>query len=70
VLGDRVALINANGIQSQVLQAPWIDTYETLRVIPNPYAEKTSIQWQVTSDTNSQVGLRIEGFLVDNTYLA
>ncbi len=69
VLGYRVFQQNANGIQSLVLQSPWIDTYETNRVVPNPYPEKTSIQWQVTSDTTSQVGIRVEGVLIRNDLL-
>ena len=69
VLGYRVFQINANGIQSLVLQSPWIDTYETIRTVANPYPEKTSIQWQVTSDTTSQVGVRVEGILIDNSLL-
>ena len=69
ILGYRVYQLSPNGIQSLVLQSPWIDTYETNRVIPNPYTEKTSIQWQVTSDTISQVGVRVEGILIRNNLL-
>jgi hypothetical protein len=69
VLGYRVYQ-QFNGLTSLLLQSPWIDTYETQRVVPNPYAERTSIQWQVTSDTTSQVGVRVEGVLVNNTILA
>lgn len=69
VLGYRVYQQNASGIVSLVLQSPWIDTYETQRIVPNPYPEKTSIQWQVTSDTTSQVGVRVEGILVQNSLL-
>jgi hypothetical protein len=68
VLGYRVYQ-QFNGLQALVLQSPWIDTYETLRVIPNPYQEKTSIQWQVNSDTTSQVGVRVEGVLINNSLL-
>lgn len=68
VLGYRV-FQQFNGLTALVLQSPWIDTYETLRVVPNPYQEKTSIQWQVTSDTTSQVGIRIEGILINNSLL-
>ena len=68
VLGYRV-FQQFNGLTSLLLQSPWIDTYETNRVVPNPYAEKTSIQWQVTSDTTSQVGIRVEGILVRNDLL-
>lgn len=66
VLGYRVYTRNASGIESYVLQSPWADFYETNRVVPNPYFEKTSIQWQVTSDTTSQVGVRVEGILIRN----
>lgn len=69
VLGYRVLQLSPTGLQSILLQSPWIDTYETNRVIPNPYVEKTSIQWQITSDTISQVGIRVEGVLIDNTLL-
>ena len=68
VLGYRVYQ-QFNGLTSLLLQSPWIDTYETNRVVPNPYAEKTSIQWQVTSDTTSQVGIRVEGLLIRNDLL-
>ena len=69
VLGYRVFTLSATGLQSLVLQSPWIDVYESNRVVPNPYPEKTSIQWQITSDTISQVGIRVEGVLIDNTLL-
>lgn len=69
VLGYRVLQQSAAGIQSLLLQSPWINTYETNRVVPNPYAEKTSIQWQVTSDTTSQIGIRVEGILISNSLL-
>ncbi len=69
VLGYRVFQLNVNGIQSLVLESPWVDQYETVRIVPNPYPEKTSIQWQVTSDTTSQVGIRVEGVLIRNDLL-
>ena len=68
VLGYRV-FQQFNGLTSLLLQSPWIDTYETNRVVPNPYQEKTSIQWQVTSDTLSQVSIRVEGILIKNGLL-
>ena len=68
VLGYRVYQ-QYNGLTSLLLQSPWIDMYETNRVVPNPYQEKTSIQWQVTSDTTSQVGIRVEGILIRNDLL-
>lgn len=69
VLGYRNYQVSSTGLISTLLQSPWIDTYETNRVVPNPYPEKTSIQWQVTSDTTSQVGIRVEGILVNNSLL-
>lgn len=69
VLGYRVYQQSATGLVSLLLQSPWIDTYETVRTVPNPYLEKTSIQWQVTSDTVSQVGIRVEGILINNSLL-
>lgn len=69
VLGYRVYQ-QFNGLQALLLQSPWIDTYETLRIVPNPYQEKTSIQWQVNSDTTSQVGIRVEGVLIRNSIAA
>lgn len=69
VLGYRNYQISSTGLVSILLQSPWIDTYETNRVVPNPYPEKTSIQWQVTSDTTSQVGIRVEGILIRNDLL-
>lgn len=69
VLGYRVYQLSPTGLVSTLLQSPWIDTYETVRTVPNPYVEKTSIQWQVTSDTTSQVGIRVEGILIRNDLL-
>lgn len=68
VLGYRVYQ-QFNGLTSLLLQSPWIDMYETNRVVPNPYQEKTSIQWQVMSDTTSQIGIRVEGLLISNSLL-
>ena len=68
VLGYRV-FQQFNGLQNYLVQSPWINTYETVRVVPNPYQEKTSIQWQFTSDTTSQVSIRIEGLLISNSLL-
>jgi hypothetical protein len=51
-----------------ILQAPYFDIYEAMRVGPFKYAEKTSIQWRSRTHTStSAVGMVIEGFLVKNT---
>lgn len=47
-----------------VLQSPYFQTYEAVRVVPFRYEEKTSIQWRSRTQTNtSAVGMVIEGIL-------
>lgn len=58
------------GLVNIVLTFPFPTNYNSLKVVPRPYAEKTDIQWQVSaSSSNTKVGGQIEGFLVSNTYL-
>lgn len=48
-----------------VLQSPYFQSYEAVRVIPFRYAEKTSVQWRSRTQSNtSAVGMVIEGILV------
>lgn len=66
-LNYRVQTINVNGIMGQVLTSPFATNYETDRVVPNPYPEKTSVQWQCQSPTQvSGIGVRVEGILISN----
>lgn len=58
----------SNAVSYSVLQAPYFQVYEAMRVGPFKYTEKTSIQWRSRTHTNtSAVGMVIEGFLVKNT---
>lgn len=58
----------SNSVSYTVLQSPYFQNYEAMRVGPFKYAEKTSIQWRSRTHTNtSAVGMVIEGFLVKNT---
>tara|TARA_R110000772_G_scaffold164365_1_gene275788 strand:- start:333 stop:1076 length:744 start_codon:yes stop_codon:yes gene_type:complete len=48
-----------------VLQSPYFQSYEAMRVVPFRYAEKTSVQWRSRTQTNtSAVGMVIEGILI------
>jgi hypothetical protein len=56
-----------NGVILSILQSPFTQRYEARRVVPFPYAEKTSLQWH--SNANAQtaaVGVVIEGILIKN----
>ena len=51
-----------------ILTFPFIDQYNSVKVVPRPYLEKTDIQWQVQSSTGtSRVGGQIEGYLILNS---
>ncbi len=52
-------------VKYSVLQAPYFQSYEAVRVVPFKYAEKTSVQWRSRTETNtSSVGMVIEGILI------
>ena len=62
------SVVVSNSVSYTVLQSPYFQVYEAMRVGPFKYAEKTSIQWRSRTHTNtSEVGMVIEGFLVKNT---
>ena len=66
-LDYRVYTVSGNGIIGNVLTSPFATNYETARVVPTPYAEKTSVQWQCRStQQNCAIGIRIEGLLIRN----
>lgn len=66
----RISTINSNGIIGQVVTSPFPTTYETVRITPNPYPEKTTVQWQCSSPSQTvSIGLRIEGLLIQNSLL-
>lgn len=56
------------GIITILQQAPFVQTYQTTRVAPRPYAGKTDIQWQVgTSADTGIVSVAVEGILIEGT---
>ena len=71
-VGSQTALYRSwtrspTGIVSIVLTFPIQQLYNSTKVVPRPYPEKTDIQWQVASSTNnSQIGGQIEGYLIAN----
>jgi hypothetical protein len=57
----------ANGVINIVLTFPFKDQYNSVKVVPRAYIEKTDIQWQAASSSNSnQTGGQIEGYLIQN----
>jgi len=66
----RVQTFTATGLVQTVLQAPFTATYQTLRVAPRAYTQKTDIQWQAAGNPSSgtlSVGIGVEGILISNT---
>jgi hypothetical protein len=57
----------ANGVILSILQSPFSGRYEARRVVPFPYAEKTSLQWHANTNlSTASVGIVIEGILIKN----
>lgn len=51
-----------------VLTFPMQQQYNSAKIVPRPYTEKTDIQWQVASSSGtSRIGGQIEGYLIANT---
>ena len=58
---------SANGVINTILTFPFPVNYNSLKVVPRPYPEKTDIQWQVASASGSaKVGGQVEGYLIQN----
>lgn len=58
---------NSAGVINIVLTFPFPVNYNSLKVVPRPYLEKTDIQWQVSSKSgSSEIGGQIEGYLIQN----
>jgi hypothetical protein len=58
---------NALGVINVILTFPFPVNYNSLKVVPRPYLEKTDVQWQVASASGSaKVGGQIEGYLIQN----
>lgn len=56
------------GLVNIVLTFPIVSQYNSTKVVPRPYAEKTDIQWQVSAGNGVSIGGQIEGYLISNTY--
>ncbi len=55
-----------SGLTTKVLQFPLTTQYNSIKIVPRPYASKTDVQWQCNSTGTSQVGIQIEGYLIQN----
>lgn len=57
------------GLISIVLNFPLTSQYNSVKVVPRPYFEKTDIQWQVAAANNVAIGGQIEGYLIQNSVI-
>lgn len=57
---------NPQGLTTKVLQFPLVSDYNSVKIVPRPYVEKTDIQWQCSATATSQIGGQIEGYLIAN----
>lgn len=61
---------SASGVQSVAQNAAFVNNYETHRVMPRPFSEKTDIQLQARVNANSYVvSIAAEGYLIQNDVL-
>lgn len=61
---------NPSGLINIVLSFPMQQQYNSTKVVPRPYPEKTDIQWQVASSSGtSNIGGQIEGYLIANSLI-
>jgi hypothetical protein len=68
---DWVQYRNVNttslGVTSLTQQAPFVNSYESQRVMPRPFSEKTDIQLQAKTSANTYaVSIAAEGYLIKN----
>jgi hypothetical protein len=55
----------SSGVTSLTQQAPFVNSYESQRVMPRPFPEKTDIQLQAKTSANTYaVSIAAEGYLV------
>lgn len=63
----RVWTVDSTGIITTLLQAPFTFNYQTVRVVPRAYLQKTDIQWQcAAASQTAAVGIGVEGILIKN----
>lgn len=71
--GNNTALYRSwtkdpTGLTNVILIFPFPINYNSLKVVPRPYQEKTDIQWQVASQSGTtRIGGQIEGYLISNS---
>jgi len=58
-----------DGLITVVLNFPLVSQYNSTKVVPRPYPEKTDIQWQVSASGNVAIGGQIEGYLISNSVI-
>lgn len=58
----------SGGITTQqiVLTASFTSVYQTTRIVPRAYTEKTDIQWQLNQSNPAPGSIQLEGILVSN----
>ncbi len=63
----RSYTVAANGVINVVLTFPFPAEYNSVKIVPRPYPEKTDIQWQAAATSGStRIGGQIEGYLIQN----
>lgn len=63
----RSYTISPNGVINTVLTFPFPSEYNSVKIVPRPYPEKTDIQWQASATSGStKIGGQIEGYLIQN----
>jgi len=63
----RSYTVSSTGVINTILTFPFPTTYNSVKVVPRPYPEKTDIQWQVAASTGTtRIGGQIEGYLIQN----
>jgi hypothetical protein len=73
--GNNTALYRSwtkdpTGLTNVILIFPFPVNYNSLKVVPRPYPEKTDIQWQVASNSGTtRIGGQIEGYLINNSMI-
>ena len=57
----------ANGVINTVLTFPFPTEYNSVKIVPRPYPEKTDIQWQASASAGTtKIGGQVEGYLIQN----
>ena len=59
---------SASGLVNTILTFPFPTEYNSVKIVPRPYPEKTDIQWQAASNSGTtRIGGQIEGYLISST---